>query len=461
MSLNQYMHPRNPFQSRPNFRELALQYPDFRKHVTYNLCGKVQLDFRDRNAQQALFRTLLKHYYKMDVNILDGHLVPAIPQRLNYLLWVEDLLQLLPTTERTIRGIDIGTGSSCILCLLGHKQCGWDFVAVEVDDAAATCARENVHRNELDAHIKVVKASTIGEVMEPEMQMAFVTCNPPFYSSQDEAEATPKAIQEGRQPPSSDMGGTTQEKVWGPGGEVAFVKDLIQESLQLTTAVSIYTVMIGKKKSSKEILKELRRHNIKCTTTELCQGKTMRWGVAWTFLDIDFANVTYPKRPKPKPPLEWVLPHGAKVPDVFAAICKALREIEVPFDVVKENKNMSHLWVRAQKDSWSHQRRKRREMLRSETSSPPKKMHRGEPTEPDAVPADAAPREEGLTSVGEVATSTALSVPDSPCEEIELVLSCDIKVQRTDTAATVHLQTRHGEREMLHRLLQFLKNKVS
>lgn len=27
------MHPRNPYQTPPNFKELALKYPEFRKHA--------------------------------------------------------------------------------------------------------------------------------------------------------------------------------------------------------------------------------------------------------------------------------------------------------------------------------------------------------------------------------------------------------------------------------------------
>lgn len=49
----------------------------------------------------------------------------------------------------------------------------------------------------------------------------------------------------------------------------------------------------------------------------------------------------------------------------YGAITKLeLSVVQVPFEVIAEGKNMCHLWVKAKSNSWSHQRRKRREMQR-------------------------------------------------------------------------------------------------
>lgn len=60
------------------------------------------------------------------------HLCPPVPNRLNYILWLEDLLaSWLPLTAaaadgdpawRTYRpsAIDVGTGASAIYCVLGE-----------------------------------------------------------------------------------------------------------------------------------------------------------------------------------------------------------------------------------------------------------------------------------------------------------------------------------------------------
>lgn len=56
-----------------------------------------------------------------------------MPNRLNYIHWIEDLLALdiFPDTiaKGTIRkGFDIGTGANCIYPLLGASILGWKFV---------------------------------------------------------------------------------------------------------------------------------------------------------------------------------------------------------------------------------------------------------------------------------------------------------------------------------------------
>ena len=59
-------------------------------------------------------------------------LVPTLPLRLNYLLWVEDLLQEVnPATEKIVHGIDIGTGACCIYPILAARMKGWHFTATE------------------------------------------------------------------------------------------------------------------------------------------------------------------------------------------------------------------------------------------------------------------------------------------------------------------------------------------
>ena len=39
MSLNQFMHPRNPYKKAPDFKELAAQYPEFNEHITIDEKG--------------------------------------------------------------------------------------------------------------------------------------------------------------------------------------------------------------------------------------------------------------------------------------------------------------------------------------------------------------------------------------------------------------------------------------
>lgn len=47
------------------------------------------------------------------------------------------------------RGVDIGTGASCIYPLLGATVAGWSFLATEIDPVSAEWAEKNVRSNDL------------------------------------------------------------------------------------------------------------------------------------------------------------------------------------------------------------------------------------------------------------------------------------------------------------------------
>ena len=76
--------------SQPDFQALAQKYTGFSRFVQGG-----RLDFRDWHAVHALTRTLLCDGFGVhDWNIPEGYLVPALPNRMNYLLWIDDLLHL-------------------------------------------------------------------------------------------------------------------------------------------------------------------------------------------------------------------------------------------------------------------------------------------------------------------------------------------------------------------------------
>lgn len=65
------------------------------------------MDFKDEAALTTLTKTLLKDDFDLDVKFIPNRLVPTLPLRLNYVLWLEDIIQYLGLTN--CRGIDIGT----------------------------------------------------------------------------------------------------------------------------------------------------------------------------------------------------------------------------------------------------------------------------------------------------------------------------------------------------------------
>jgi 23S rRNA A1618 N6-methylase RlmF len=211
-----------------------------------------------------------------------------LPNRLNYIHWIEDLLlasgleSFASTSTSTIRGIDIGTGASCIYALLGAKTNGWSFLASEIDDVSFDSAVQNVARNSLAHQIHVQRVATSHLLLEPlrnapahfrNEQIHFSMCNPPFFGDAGEADTNP----------DSACTGSTSEMVY-PGGEVAFIGHMIADSLELRDRILVYTSMIGRKSSLRKVLALLRDSGVgNVASIEFCQGRTKRWGIAWSF----------------------------------------------------------------------------------------------------------------------------------------------------------------------------------
>ncbi|GBM64651.1 U6 small nuclear RNA (adenine-(43)-N(6))-methyltransferase [Araneus ventricosus] len=130
----------------------------------------------------------------------------------------------------------------------------------------------------------------------------FCVCNPPFFENKDDMRKKSPRMREKLELFAK------KDEIFSDGGEVSFVKQLLKDSLMLKDRISLYSSMFGKKKSFLEILKELQSvEGISYTKTEFCQGNTIRWGIAWTFLkDVNFEKIERPKPKKPKkakPPL--------------------------------------------------------------------------------------------------------------------------------------------------------------
>ena len=81
MSLNPYLHPRNPYCQRPDFGAMAKRDPAFRAVCRTDLKGKVNIDFLDRDAVRELTRALLKLDFGLEVDLPPSHLVPTLPLR--------------------------------------------------------------------------------------------------------------------------------------------------------------------------------------------------------------------------------------------------------------------------------------------------------------------------------------------------------------------------------------------
>ena len=93
--------------------------------------------------------------------------------------------------------------------------------------------------------------------------------------------------------------------IYHDGGEVGFVSRIVEESFVLRGKIRWYTTMFGYAQNVGIIVEKLRARGISnYAVAEFDQGKTKRWGLAWSFLQMRPDNKTA------RTPAESWLPKG-------------------------------------------------------------------------------------------------------------------------------------------------------
>ncbi|UJR37915.1 hypothetical protein I4U23_030602 [Adineta vaga] len=238
MSFNEYMHVRNRYRTNPpDFKQLAEKHPALKPFLIQKTNGGVTLDFCDANAVQALTIAVAKEDFDLDLELSLDRLIPRIPQKLNYLHWIEDLV------ERKIDavGIDIGGGCSCIHALLALRlNPQWTMYVSEIDPFNYRMGIKNVENNQLDDRIHVIQVDSsalFDNFIDRTKHYDFLMCNPPFYSDSMESQGLTNTRKSDRPPTKSINTAAPIESIYDQGGEVEFVKRMIHESRTYATNV--------------------------------------------------------------------------------------------------------------------------------------------------------------------------------------------------------------------------------
>lgn len=376
---------RNIYKNDVDFTALSLQSPEFAKYLKPN----GQLDFTDPDAVRQLTKSLLQQDFDLKVDIPENRLCPPVPNRLNYILWLQDLIDTTGDEyrddfdpDRDVTGLDIGTGCCSIYPLLGCAlRPRWKFAATgrqrltcaidktahktDIDDENIQSATKTVSTNKLESRIQIIKTDPSSELIPLHTKLGverldFTMCNPPFYASRDEMIASAEAKE---RPPFSACTGAEVEMVT-PGGEVEFVIRMIEESIQLGEKVLWYTTMLGKLSSVSVIVEKLIGHgNHNYAVTEFVQGsKTRRWAVAWSWTDMRPAmNVargitSFPKHLLPFPSESTFLISNASIDDLCSKLDTELNALPIQWHW---RKNLSTGIGFATENVWSRQARRK------------------------------------------------------------------------------------------------------
>lgn len=295
------LHPRNRHQGRYDFPSLIKAHPELGKFTITNPYGKPSIDFANPEAVRVFNRALLKAQYGIQHwDIPAGYLCPPIPGRADYIHVLADLLAEdcggeIPRGVQ-VRALDIGVGANCIYPLLGHSDYRWRFVGSDIDAVALASARTIVQANGLGKVISLRQQANrkhiLTGLLQDDERFEVTLCNPPFHASRDEATrgSQRKWKNLGKQDPKRKLpvlnfGGQNNE-LWCEGGEIRFVTQLVEESVQYAGQVLWFTSLVSKTSNLPGIEAALRKAGVKAQqVVAMGQGQKQSRMVAWSFQD--------------------------------------------------------------------------------------------------------------------------------------------------------------------------------
>lgn len=293
------LHPRNRHNTHYDLQALSAIEPALKAFVIKNkFNNQPTIDFSNASAVMALNTALLKKYYHINSwSIPSGYLCPPIPGRVDYIHYLADLLNKsidknLASAADQIKVLDIGTGASCIYPILGNREYQWQFVASDIDKVSIKAAEDNLKNNQDLSHNITCRlqndATHIFKGIIKTNEFYHLTlCNPPFHQSLAEASKGSQQkwqkLNKSSKKQSLNFGGQKAE-LWCPGGEVAFIRKMIKESIFFKDQVLWFTCLVSKKDHLSAIKLSLKKAKVsEINIIKMAQGQKISRFVAWRF----------------------------------------------------------------------------------------------------------------------------------------------------------------------------------
>ena len=293
------LHPRNFHNSRYDFEALIKTNPDLQEFVKPNKYGDLSIDFANPQAVITLNKALLAHFYGIkNYTIPEGYLCPPIPGRADYIHHIADLLAssnngVIPKGN-TIKGLDVGIGANGIYAIIGASVYDWDFVGSDIEIESIKSVENIVNSNEslkgkIECKLQSNPQNIFTGIINKDDFYNFTLCNPPFHKSlKDAMDGNKRKIQNLTKQKITkntlNFGGKNNE-LWCKGGEIAFISNMIKESLEFKNNVLWFTTLVSKKENLPLIYKKLEDIKVsEIKTIDMSQGQKITRLIAWSFL---------------------------------------------------------------------------------------------------------------------------------------------------------------------------------
>lgn len=292
------LHTRNLHRNPYDFDQLISCVPELKHYVFVNAYQTATINFSLPQAVKLLNKALLSHFYGVkNWDIPDSNLCPPIPGRADYVHYIADLLaekQDEIPTGISIKGLDVGVGANLVYPLIAHKSYGWKMLGTDINEDSLQNAHHILDQNpDFSSAIQLKHQPNshhiFKNIMEPEDRFTFSMCNPPFHDSQESAmkgniRKTKNLNKSRAAKPLLNFGGQ-QSELWCEGGELAFISNMINESVLYSSQVLWFTCLVSKKDNLHKLtslLKKVKAVDFK--TIDMAQGQKISRMLAWTFI---------------------------------------------------------------------------------------------------------------------------------------------------------------------------------
>ncbi len=317
----QNLHPRNKHRGRYDFVKLSQACPALAKFVQPNAHDNLSIDFADAQAVLTLNKALLITHYDIAYwDLPKQFLCPAIPGRADYLHYLADLLGVEISTKKDVNMniLDIGVGANVIYPIIGQREYGWRFVGADINPAALQYAQTILNANDGLANTIKLRLQTnpnaiFNGVIKANDYFEATMCNPPFHVSLKQAQIgsqrkinglalnsaknsgvnseknvvvekkmTGKMIN--RNTPTLNFGGQNAE-LYCEGGEIGFLRKMINESTQFKSQCGWFTSLVSKAQHLPKINQALNIANVsQVKIIDMSQGQKKSRLIAWSYL---------------------------------------------------------------------------------------------------------------------------------------------------------------------------------
>ncbi len=295
------MHQNNPNKDGYDMNALVNILPELKPFILKSKSNRLTIDFSDSKAVKALNRAILKKDYGVEFwDIPDGYLCPGIPGRADYLYHLADVIEV--PEGRNISALDIGTGANLVYPLVASHALKWNVVATDVEAHSVNSAKEIVRLNKglskkIDVRQQPDKAFIFKNIIQKDEYFDVSICNPPFHASEQAAtqgsERKSRNLKQNKSKRGSNLMASKNDalnfsgasnELWCKGGELVFIRDMIEQSIKFKDQVGLFTCLVAKKDHLPAIKMAFKTAKVKdFKIIEMSQGSKISRFVAWSF----------------------------------------------------------------------------------------------------------------------------------------------------------------------------------